>query len=142
MDFIFSSVLLITGYILSGDLINYLTCKAVNIASTQIVEWYWKLAPLLLQCFAAALVNLLMLEFTIAQSPDKMKGLVFGILVAFQSISLAIGLVVQKFFRYTLCFDVPILVLQTVLLLIFLFLSKHYTLRERNREVNIQAIVE
>ena len=41
-----------------------------------------------------------------------------------------------------LCYDIPVLVLPTVLFLVFLFPSKNYKLHERNREVNIQAIAE
>ena len=43
---------------------------------------------------------------------------------------------------YTLCFDVFMILLLVVLFAIFLLLSKWYTLRESNREINIQAIVE
>ena len=63
-------------------------------------------------------------------------------LYAFMGISLGIHTALNAFFRYNLCYDMPVLVLLTVLFLVFLYLSKHYTLCERNREVNIQAIVE
>lgn len=43
---------------------------------------------------------------------------------------------------YSLCYEIVALILQIILFLAFLFLSKHYTLRERKREVNIQAIAE
>ena len=42
----------------------------------------------------------------------------------------------------TLCYDVTMIVTLAVLFVVFLILSKRYTLRERNREINIQAIVE
>ena len=44
--------------------------------------------------------------------------------------------------RVTLCYDLQALIVLFVLFVIFLVLSKCYTLRERNREINIQAIVE
>ena len=43
---------------------------------------------------------------------------------------------------FTLCFDLLNAVPLVVLFAVFLLLSKWYTLRERNREINIQAIVE
>ena len=43
---------------------------------------------------------------------------------------------------FTLCYDLTISLVLVVLFVVFLILSKRYTLRERNREINIQAIVE
>ena len=43
---------------------------------------------------------------------------------------------------FTLCRDVLSIVFLILLFIVFLILSKCYTLRERNREINIQAIVE
>ena len=132
------------GYTLSGDLTNYLTCTALNTTETpdMFLEWYGKLAPLILQSVGAVLVNILMIEFAIAQSPDKMKGFVIGMIIAFGIVAQAIEVILEILLVYTLCFDILALIVQTVLFLVFLFLSKHYKLRERNREVNIQAIVE
>ena len=44
--------------------------------------------------------------------------------------------------EFTLCYDVISSAGVLFLFAIFLVLSKRYTLRERNREINIQAIVE
>ena len=70
-----------------------------------------------------------------------MKGLVFGLMLAFNGIvnfvhSFMLVLI------FTLCYDMVSSVTLVVLFVVFLVLSKHYTLRERNREINIQAIVE
>ena len=43
---------------------------------------------------------------------------------------------------FTICRDITAVAALVVLFVIFLVLSKRYTLRERNREINIQAIVE
>ena len=80
-------------------------------------------------------------EHVIAQSPDKMKGLAVGLMLAVQGaayyiLSFSVPLVL------TLCFDLLNVVPLVVLFAIFLLLSKWYTLRERNREINLQAIVE
>ena len=44
--------------------------------------------------------------------------------------------------EFTLCYDVPTLTGLVVLFMVFLVLSNRYTLCERNREINIQAIVK
>ena len=57
------------------------------------------------------------------------------------------GLVFFIYFKFiynqlTLCCLLFISLLLVVLFVVFLVFSKRYTLRERNREINIQAIVE
>ena len=52
-----------------------------------IVEWYWKLSPYILYGIGDTIVNVLLLEFIIAQSPDKMKGLVMGIVIVLVALS-------------------------------------------------------
>ena len=140
------AALIVKGYTLTGDWTTYLTCSAVNNTDTEtpekFVDWYWKLVPLLLYSVGSSLAYFIQLEFIFAQSPDKMKGLVLGVMLALTSIGVGFGEALQAFFQYTLCYDIPVLLLLTVLFLFFLFLSKRYTLRERNKEVNIQAIVE
>ena len=80
-------------------------------------------------------------QFLIAQSPEKMKGFTFGTMIALQGTVYFI-ILISSHKAFTLCFDVFMILLLIVLFTIFLFLSKWYTLRERNREINIQAIVE
>ena len=44
--------------------------------------------------------------------------------------------------NFTWCSNLSLTILLVALFVVFLVLSKCYTLRERNREINIQAIVE
>ena len=132
------------GVIVSDDIQRYLSCTALNMTThppDSHVEWYWKLGPFLLYRIGFTISTFLILEFIVAQSPDKMKGLVFGLQLAFDSIVNS-----AYFFRvkvkFTLCYDLPSSTVLVVLFVVFLVLSKRYTLRERNREINIQAIVE
>ena len=106
--------------------------------------WYWKIGPFLLYGVGSAVVNLLLFELIIAQSPDKMKGLTFGVFLAFQSLGIFIisSMFIYYDVRSTLCYSATTSLLLVVLFVVFLVLSKRYTLRERNREINIQAIVE
>ena len=74
-----------------------------------------------------------------------MKGFVIGINTLFSlfvpSFLLSVITVIMRL-GLTLCYDMTTIVTLGVLFVVFLVLSKFYTLRERNREINIQAIVE
>ena len=70
-----------------------------------------------------------------------MKGLAVGLTLAVQGTAFYI-LSFYDPLIFTLCFDVLIVIPLIVLFAIFFLLSKWYTLHERNREINIQAIVE
>ena len=127
-------------YTASGNLTEYLTCTTITIPVTEL-PWYWRVFPLLMYCFGRALLFIVLLEFAIAQSPEKMKGFVLGIYLLFDGISGCIG-EIMEIWSNTLCYTIPAIAYLTVLFLLFLFLSNRYGLRERNREINIQAIVE
>ena len=88
------------------------------------------------------IASVLLLEFVIAQSPEKMKGLVIGIMLTCVGFVDAAGIGIHLHVTFTLCYDVVTLTCLVVLFVVFLVFSKRYTLRERNREINIQAIVE
>ena len=85
------------------------------------------------------IVGVLALELIIAQLPVKMKGLVIGLMIACRGFVLIICVI---FSQFTLCYDLSISLVLVVLFVVFLILSKRYKLCERNREINIQAIVE
>ena len=117
----------------SDDARRYLSCTALAANVTHpdsYVEWYWKLGPCILYSVGYTISYVLLLEFLIAQSPDKMKGLVFGVMLACNSI-----LIFTRSFminlEFTLCFDLPQLFILVVLFVVFLVLSKHYKLRVR-----------
>ena len=86
--------------------------------------------------------RVLLLEWIIAQSPDKMKGFVIGTKILVSAFEPSFFLSVIFNFTYTFCYDMLTIATLSVLFVIFLILSKRYTLRERNREINIQAIAE
>ena len=103
------------------------------------MEWYWKIGLVVFYCTGFTISAILLDIIVIAQSPDKMKGLVFGIIQATGGI---VDFACYYLVDFTLCSDVIKSLSLFVLFLVFLLLSKCYTLRERNREINIQAIVE
>ena len=131
----------VVGVVYSHDVHSYLSCTHNISQPDRIIHWYWKIGPLLLYSIGKTIVCVLVLEFLIAQSPDNMKGFVLGLSVAFAGIVYLVLVEAIKL-RVTLCYDLQALIVLFVLFVVFLVLSKYYTLRERNREINIQAIVE
>ena len=138
--FILLSASALYGVIVSNDVQRYLSCLAANTtAPDSCVEWYWKVGLIVFYRIGFTISGVLLPVFVIAQSPDKMKGLVFGLIeVTGGIVNFACSFLVE----FTLCSDVIKSVSLVVLFVVFLVLSKCYTLRERNREINIQAIVE
>ena len=144
LGYILLSALGVVGVIVSDDIQRYSSCTALADNATNPgdrIEWYWKLGPAILYGIGNTIAAVLVYEIIIAQSPDKMKGLVIGIALSFRGFFILIG---TEFLQlsFTLCYDLSISLVLVVLFVVFLVLSKRYTLCERNREINIQAIVE
>ena len=81
-------------------------------------------------------------EFLVAQLPDKIKGLGIGLKLAFSGTMEFILGILHPSLEFTLCYDVPTLTGFVVLYMVFLAFFNCHTIRERNREINIQAIAE
>ena len=146
VGYIALEALVIKGVVDSDNVQSYLSCTANTTLAhppDEYVEWYWKLGPYLIYGVGRTITTVLLYELIIAQSPDKMKGFVFGVILAGHGITLFISSEFQNpHFRYTLCCHLLLTILIVAVFVVFLVLSKCYTLRERNREINIQAIVE
>ena len=129
-----------------NDLQRYISCTGIQDNSTKLsgdnIELYWKLIPFIFFGVGKTMSQVLLLEWIIAQSPDKMKGFVIGAKILLSALSPLYLLDVTVYLDYTLCYDMLTISTLSVQFVIFLILSKRYTLRERNREINIQAIVE
>ena len=100
------------------------------------MEWYWKLGPFVIYGVGKTIASVLSLELIIAQSPEKMKGLVFGITSACGSFVMIVSIGMQ--FVFTLCYmyDVLSLIGLIGLFVVFLVLSKCYTLQEIHNILN------
>ena len=108
LGFILLSALGVVGVIVYDDVQRYLSCTAVADNATNpgdYAEWYWKLGPYIL--YGRTIIGVLLLEILIAQSPDKMKGFVMGIVFAFRGIFLVITIEFPQL-QFTLCYDLSI----------------------------------
>ena len=102
--------------------------------------------PEILYGVSFALILPTSLEFTIAQSPHEMRGLMVGMWFASYGIGNTIGKCLFKcegdIFCQNLFYYVYISVIVLIILIVFLVLAKRYKLRVRENEVNIHVIAE
>ena len=74
--------------VVSDDSQKYLSCRNYTVVSLDdYFDWFWSLGPYLIYGFGGTIVTVLPNVIIIAQSPDKMKGLVFGISTSFDGVS-------------------------------------------------------
>ena len=110
---------------------------------------YLMLIPQILYGVAFALIFPVSLEFTIAQSPVQMRGMMVGML--FASIGMGYLININTKFPFgcdnqTICSNFYYYITKTIVILIilivFIVLAKWYKLRIRENEVNILQIVD
>ena len=144
VGYIALEALVIKGVVDSDDVQSYLSCatNSTLVRPDYYVKWYWKLGPYLLYGVGNTITTVLLYELIIAQSPDKMKGFVLGVMLVSRGMTILISAEILTKINFTWCSNLSLTILLVALFVVFLVLSKCYTLRERNREINIQAIVE
>ena len=122
-----------------------------NIEVVMSLNYYWTIIPLVLKTVGDLIFLLVVNEFILAQSPLQMKGFLFGLYYAFESITTLIGYNLHYPFKL-LPQSIPIscgfyyYLTQTLILslvfIIFLILSKYYKLRVRDNPINLHMIAE
>ena len=115
------------------------------------LNYYWTMIPIIWNTIGTLVFDLVINEFIIAQSPQQMKGFLFGLFYGLNGIAKVIGSNLYRPF-YLLPQSIPIscgfyyYLTQTVLFsfvfIFFLILSKQYKLRVRDNPVNIHMIAE
>ena len=109
---------------------------------------HWVLITKIMDGLGFLLVFLSFSEFMMAQTPNRMRGIMMGLTLALSSfgrMGLYALIVIFHIATYGGCVFYYYLVLSLLMLLIlvvYVVLAKHYKLRERERHINIQAIVE
>ena len=119
-------------------------------SNTLPIPIYWVLISDILYGVAVTLVVCSTLEFVLAQSPNKMRGVFVGL--TFSSVFLAniiqdiVKILVQEHSTATPSCGFYYYLVQSLTLLLslvpYIVTAKWYKLRERERHINIQAIVE
>ena len=114
-------------------------------------EYYWTLIPTVLTSLGNLILKITSLEFTLAQSPAGMKGLLFGLWFAVVGFADLIGYNLPYLFTFIpstalptceLYYFLTMLLLSSTCFVLFVITSRCYKLRMRQRTVNIHLIVE
>ena len=105
MGYILLEASTVKGVIVSDDVQRYLSCTVnATVHPDYAVEWYWRLGPYVLMGIARTIYMVSLNMLIIAQSPDKMKGFVFGI--SFASLGIIKWIAYNMLsFAFTLCYD-------------------------------------
>ena len=150
----------LTGFLVI-DIVGHVEEKSAvclfqsNISSSLIpVDFHFSLIPSFLEQVGVLLIQLYSFEFMTAQAPAKMKGFIIGLWYrgqAFFSLIFDIlATVFQKYYPSPLSspiscgtgFLLAVLCITMLASIAYWVLARCYKLRERDREVNIYAIVE
>ena len=117
----------------------------------QVSRWILVIIPSLMVSLGILMLKITSLEFTLAQSPAGMKGLLFGLWYAAQGIGNLIGFNLPLAFSEIPSHFIPgcefyylltTLVISIVVFVLFLVTSRWYKLRMRQRTINIHLIIE
>lgn len=146
----------ITGHIIldtsSSNVTTTNPCYFSNHDDVIPIDYKWLILPELFHELAFVIIKVKSLEFTVAQSPGRMRGFMIGLWYAAFRLSMLIGINLQYLFTKILSqpvrpsclfyyFLVKIVILATVFIA-YVVLSRRYELRVREREVNCYQAAE
>ena len=123
----------------------------LTVTGTLPIPLYWVLIIDFVNGVGVVLVMCSLFEMVIAQTPNRMRGIMMGVVIVMLGFGTLCNTIFAKTFKQFLltaspsCVFYYYLVLSLLLLLIlivFVILAKRYKLREREKHINIQAIVE
>ena len=115
----------------------------------QLVSLYWILPIKFLNGIGAVVTLFSTFELTMSQAPNRMRGIMMGLVIALVGWSTPSGSLLNEIFHilkasemFTFYCYLVLPPLAMLMLTIFVIVAKRYKLRERERHVNIQAIAE
>ena len=117
---------------------------------TILIPLYWVLIIELINGVGFTMTMCTLFEFVMAQTPNRMRGIMMGLLLMIAGLAGLSIMLLATLFQYfptatPSCVFYYYLVLSLLMLLIlvvYVVLARRYKLRERERHVNMQAIVE
>ena len=129
---------------------NAFFSQNTTISDTPQVPIYWIPVIELLNGIGVTVTLMYGIEFTMAQTPNRMRGIMMGLVTAMMGWTTN-GIVLFQYIvdifkvstqNYTLYSSLVLPPLAIMMMIVFVIVAKRYKLRERERHVNIQAIVE
>ena len=116
----------------------------ITMPDTPQVSLYWILAAKVLNGTGVVVTLLFGVEFAMAQTPNRMRGIVMGLVIIADGWSTLGSYLLTKLFhmfkasqRLTFYIYLVLPPLAILMLIIFVIIAKRYKLRERERHVNI-----
>ena len=115
------------------------------------IDYHWVILPGVLYAIGLVILQVSLMVFVVAQTPEKMKGLTIGLYYTSNAIGFLIGYNIfipfknissSKWLSCELYTDIAELILFSAILIIFLILAKRYQLRIRERTINVYLITE
>ena len=144
------TVLAVTGYYHVGEMFHCLT--AFDEKSYNASEHTWLISHNFILAVIMYVINVVLVEFILAQCPKSMRGTMIGLWLCFRELRINMMYVLFLPFHHYMSLSFPFgrgfyfFLTQTlfsfVLLLIFIFLAKRYKFRVREVEINIHRIAE
>ena len=144
------TVLAVTGYYHVGEMFHCLT--AFDEKSYNASERTWLIPHNFFLAVIMYVINVVLVEFILAQCPKAMRGTIIGLWLCFRELRINMMYVLFLPFHHYMSLSFPFgrgfyfFLMQTlfsfVLLLIFIFLAKRYKFRVREVEINIHRIAE
>ena len=144
------TVLAVTGYYHVGEMFHCLT--AFDEKSYVTSERTWLIPHNFFLAVIMYVINVVLVEFILAQCPKAMRGTMMGLWLCFRELRINMMYVLFLPFHHYMSLSFPFgrgfyfFLTQTlfsfVLLLIFIFLAKRYKFRVREVEINIHRIAE
>ena len=115
------------------------------------MDYKWQILPQSLYALGSVIVQISSLEFVVAQTPQKMKGLTIGLWYAMSAFGDIIGdhfyhpfqsIKSSSWLSCDFYYYLAEIVLALAIIMFFLLLAKCYKLRVREREINVHLIAE
>ena len=139
---VINTVVAATGYFLEQS-------QNITMPDTLQMSMYWILVAKVLNGIGVVVIMLFGVEFAMAQTPNRMRGIMMGLAIIIIGWSTLGSYLLTRTFhmfkasqRLTFYCYLALPPLAMLMLIIFVIAAKRYKLRERERHVNIQAIVE
>ena len=121
----------------------------ITMPDTPEVSLYWMLVIKVLNGIGGAVTMVFVFEFTMAQTPNRMRGIMMGLVIAMVGWATSGSSLLTEIFDhlnvskiFAFYFYLVPTTLAILMLICFAVFARRYKLRERDRHVNIQAIVE
>ena len=143
-------IIALFGQVKNNSAVCVVKDPPINSSFEMPIDYHWVIVPEVICGIAYFLVLTISLEFTVAQSPKSMRGLMVGIRYATVGLAVMVSMFFQTPFKYLdsaplgcgFYYFLSKTVLIFIILVMFILLAKRYKLRVRDNDTNVYQIVD